>query len=166
MAFNRLLPFETLYNQRVVSPGHVAPEPSILSPLLCEEFEDASGAMAVRYGTDSMLIFHQKDLENRLGADQVRRLLKSLNSASYPFSEVQSAMDKLSDSDLFRLIRPRHLQAPSEIKRYEEEIVCSAMDLVQARDQLLAERREAAAAAAAAAAADSAGSSGSETSGE
>ena len=116
--------------------GHVAGQPSALSVLLYDNFEDDTGESAVRVRTDNYLILHQKDLENRIGVDNVRNWLKSMQTEN---SSYQQALDKLSDRDLFSLVRNRHMQAPAEMAMQQDEIIAQAESLAL-RKQLLEQR--------------------------
>lgn len=146
MPFNRYLP-RVQYADPVSVPGHVALDSAPITDLLVDYCDDDSGASAVRFRSDNYLILHQKDIENRLGVEGLRRFFASLSSS--PASDYQKALDKLSDRDLFSLCRSRHIQAPSEIKALETQIIKDVEDLALRRDRYVARLAEERAAAAA-----------------
>lgn len=151
MSFNRIIP-RVQYAEKLPDPvGHVAPSPSALSSLLVDVEIDEDFGEAYRLRTDNYLVLHQKDIENRIGVDNVRKWIEALNQNSTRSADsYQQALDKLSDRDLFSLVRSRHIQAPSEVSSYAQQILEDAQSLAHRRDALLARNAELAAARASA----------------
>ncbi|QXN75234.1 hypothetical protein [Microvirus mar47] len=129
---------------RADAVGHVAASPSALSSLLTDSFCDENDEECFRLRTDNYLILHQKDIENRIGADNVRKWIDALNRSSGS-NEYQEVLDKLSDRELFSLVRSRHIQAPADVSRYLKDLVSDAADLSERRRSLLQRNAELAA---------------------
>ena len=123
-------------------PGHVACQPSVMSVLLNEECLDLTDQPAVRIRTDNYLVLHQKDLENRIGVDNVRRILNAMNQNSARDSDYQKALDKLSDQQLLSLVRSRHLQSPGELKEYAVSILQEASMIEKQYGDLLVQNAQ------------------------
>lgn len=140
MSHNRFIP-RVKYPDSYPDPvGHVAPSPSALSALLSDIDVDDNMEPCVCLRTDNYLILHQKDIENRIGMDNVRKWIDALNqsAASSSTDSRQQALDSLSDRDLFSLVRSRHIQAPAEVAAYAQSIIDDAVDLSHRRAELLA----------------------------
>lgn len=145
MAFNREIPRVSYPEKYPDIVGHVAPSPSALSSLLTDTGKDANNEKSYCLRTDNYLILHQKDLENRIGLENVRQWIKALDQSSGRSSAHQQALDKLSDRDLFSLVRSRHIQAPADLSAYVGSIVDDAVDLARRRLDLVRENAEVAA---------------------
>lgn len=143
MAFNRLIP-RVSYNEDLPDVvGHVAGSPSALSSLLTDTDIDERNEPCVRLRTDNYLVLHQKDIENRIGLDNVRNWIEALNKTSQNSDCYQQALDRLSDRDLFSIVRSRHIQSPAEVSAYSKRILEDAAFLAQARADLLRRNIEA-----------------------
>lgn len=141
MAFNRIPPKRVT---EIILPdpvGQPSGQPSVLSSLLSDDDIDETGAVASRLRTDNYLILHQKDLENRIGPDNLRAFVDALNrnSGSSLHDQRQAALDKLSDRELFGYVRSRHIQAPADVAAYAEDLLNQAAGLADRRDRLLRE---------------------------
>lgn len=131
------MPFRTSYFQHEPKPiaepvGHVAPVSTEISELLTTSFVDSNNSVAIRYNTDSYLILHQEDIENQLGPVALRKFVDSVRSAAQSSDPVQSSLDKLTDEQLFSVVRNRHIQAPSDVRDSLSEIIDDADKLVAA----------------------------------
>lgn len=104
----------------------VAATPGEITPLLLTSFVDDSNAIAVRHSTDSYLLLHQADLENLLGPTALRKYVDSVRTASFTSDPIQQSLDRLSDQQLFSVVRNRHIQQPSDIQDSLEGIVRDA----------------------------------------
>lgn len=145
MAFNRVIPRVRYPEKYPDVVGHVAPSPSALSSLLMDVGLDDNIEPCVCLRTDNYLILHQKDLENRIGMDNVRQWIKALDQSSARSDARQQVLDKLSDRELFSLVRSRHIQAPAELAAYNDAIMAEVQDLVSRRASLVELRNEMAA---------------------
>lgn len=110
----------------------VSATPSEITPLLLTSFVDDSNAIAVRHSTDSYLLLHQADLENQLGPTALRKYVDSVRTASSTSDPVQQSLDRLSDQQLFSVVRNRHIQQPSDVRDSLEDIVRDADSFVSA----------------------------------
>lgn len=118
------------------------------------EIDETDETLPVRYTSDVRLILHTKDLASRAGLAVASKFGQGKQSAS----QIQQAMDKMSDDDLLAMVRSRHIQAPSEIIAWSKELSTYAEHLeAQAQDLIDAEttKQEAEKAAAASASAAS-----------
>lgn len=141
MAFNRVIPRVKYPESYRCNPGHVAPSPSALSSLLTDVDKDENMEDCYTLRTDNYLILHQKDLENRLGIDNVRAWIQAMNQASGSAmsDQYQKALDALSDRELFSMLRSRHIQSPAEIAAYNDAILSEAQELYERRVSLAEE---------------------------
>lgn len=118
------------------------------------EIDDSDEARPIRYTSDIRLILHTKDLASRAGL----AVASKFGHDSQSVSQIQQAMDKMSDDDLLSTVRSRYIQSPSEIIAWSKELSAYAENLEsQARELIDAEiaKQEAEKAAAASAGAAS-----------
>lgn len=108
--------------------------------------ENADGSY--RVVSDVTLLFNEDRLLNDLGEDNLRNLVRSMqtNPAS-PYVDLG-----LSDEQLMETVKSRYLQSPSEVRGWLERLVDKA-EIVHSDYEALVEETNAAAAAAAASAA-------------
>lgn len=63
--------------------------------------------------SDISLLINQRSLVDRIGVDNVRRMMNDFNvPQGSPFDRWRK---RLSDTDLLRLVKPRNIQTPSEL---------------------------------------------------
>lgn len=107
--------------------------------------ENADGSY--RIVSDVTLLFNEDRLLNDLGEDNLRNLVRSMqtNPAS-PYVDLG-----LSDEQLMETVKSRYLQSPSEVRGWLEQLVDKA-EIVRSDHETLVEEANAAAAAAAASA--------------
>jgi hypothetical protein len=106
--------------------------------------ENADGSY--RVVSDVTLLFNEDRLLNDLGEDNLRNLVRSMqtNPAS-PYVDLG-----LSDEQLMETVKSRYLQSPSEVRGWLEQLVDKA-EIVHSDYEALVEEVNAAAAAASAA---------------
>lgn len=109
--------------------------------------ENADGSY--RIVSDVTLLFNEDRLLNDLGEDNLRNLVRSMqtNPAS-PYVDLG-----LSDEQLMETVKSRYLQSPSEVRGWLEQLVDKA-EIVRSDYEALVEEANAAAAAAASAASE------------
>lgn len=109
--------------------------------------ENADGSY--RVVSDVTLLFNEDRLLNDLGEDNLRNLVRSMqtNPAS-PYVDLG-----LTDEQLMETVKSRYLQSPSEIRGWLEQLVDKA-EIVRSDYEALVEEANAAAAAAASAASE------------
>lgn len=109
--------------------------------------ENADGSY--RVVSDVTLLFNEDRLLNDLGEDNLRNLVRSMqtNPAS-PYVDLG-----LSDEQLMETVKSRYLQSPSEVRGWLEQLVDKA-EIVRSDYEALVEEANAAAAAAASAASE------------
>lgn len=130
----------------------VAPEFDCTEQLRIE-IDETDENLPVRYSSDVRLILHTKDLASRAGL----AIASKFGHGSQSASQIQQIMDKMSDDDLLRTVRSRHVQSPSEIIAWSKELSAYAENLEsQAQDLIDAENAKQEVEKAAAASADSA----------
>lgn len=102
-----------------------------------------------RVVSDVTLLFNEDRLLNDLGEDNLRNLVRSMqtNPAS-PYVDLG-----LSDEQLMETVKSRYLQSPSEVRGWLEQLVDKA-EIVRSDYEALVEETNAAAAAAASAASE------------
>lgn len=109
--------------------------------------ENADGSY--RVVSDVTLLFNEDRLLNDLGEDNLRNLVRSMQT-----NPVSPYVDLgLSDEQLMETVKSRYLQSPSEIRGWLEELVDKA-EIVRSDYEALVEEANAAAAAAASAASE------------
>lgn len=106
--------------------------------------ENADGSY--RVVSDVTLLFNEDRLLNDLGEDNLRNLVRSMqtNPAS-PYVDLG-----LTDEQLMETVKSRYLQSPSEVRAWLEQLVDKA-EIVRSDYETLVEEANAAAAAAASA---------------
>lgn len=109
--------------------------------------ENADGSY--RVVSDVTLLFNEDRLLNDLGEDNLRNLVRSMqtNPAS-PYVDLG-----LSDEQLMETVKSRYLQSPSEVRGWLEQLVDKA-EIVRSDYEALVEESNAAAAVAASAASE------------
>ena len=106
--------------------------------------ENADGSY--RVVSDVTLLFNEDRLLNDLGEDNLRNLVRSMQTnPSSPYVDLG-----LSDEQLMETVKSRYLQSPSEVRAWLEQLVDKA-EIVRSDYETLVEEANAAAAAAASA---------------
>jgi hypothetical protein len=106
--------------------------------------ENADGSY--RVVSDVTLLFNEDRLLNDLGEDNLRNLVRSMQTnPSSPYVDLG-----LSDEQLMETVKSRYLQSPSEVRGWLEQLVDKA-EIVRSDYETLVEEANAAAAAAASA---------------
>lgn len=124
----------------------IVPSVRPIDTLLRRENEDGS----YRIVSDVTLLFNEDRIINDLGEDNLRNLVRSMQTnPSSPYID-----SSLTDEQMMETIKSRYLQSPSEVRAWLETLVDRA-DVVRSDYETLVEEANAAAAAAAAASADS-----------
>lgn len=109
--------------------------------------ENADGSY--RVVSDVTLLFNEDRLLNDLGEDNLRNLVRSMQTnPSSPYVDLG-----LSDEQLMETVKSRYLQSPSEVRAWLEQLVDKA-EIVRSDYETLVEEANAAAAAAASAASE------------
>lgn len=114
-----------------------------------------------RYRSDISMLLHAKDTANKIGVEGLRYLSESRRTKT---SAIQSQFDQMDDQFLLDTVKSRHLQSPSEILAWSQNLTAIARDLESGviskiREQNEKESIESIGASAAASSSSSAGSS-------
>lgn len=114
---------------------------SPVESLYLEETKTSSGSVFHR-SSDVGLLFNQQRLMKTIGIDTVNAWLQGLSS--YASNAVDSIKSKVSDEDLFKFVKSRHIQSASELllwsayleenfaselQRYEQEVSTADVDV-------------------------------------
>ena len=107
------------------------------------------------------MLLHAKDTANKIGIEGLRYLSESRRTKT---SAIQSQFDQVDDQLLLDTVKSRHLQSPSEILAWSQNLTAIARDLESGviskiREQNEKESIESIGASAAASSSSSAGSS-------
>lgn len=79
-----------------------------------------------RYRSDIHMLLHAKDTANKIGIEGLRYLSESRRTKT---SAVQSQFDQMDDELLLSTVKSRHLQSPSEILAWSQNLTAIAKDL-------------------------------------
>lgn len=79
-----------------------------------------------RYRSDISMLLHAKDTANKIGTEGLRYLSESRRAKT---SVVQSQLDQMDDQLLLDTVKSRHLQSPSEILAWSQNLIAIAQDL-------------------------------------
>jgi len=79
-----------------------------------------------RYRSDISMLLHAKDTANKIGIEGLRYLSESRKTKP---SVVQSQFDQMDDELLLSTVKSRHLQSPSEILAWSQQLTAIAQDL-------------------------------------
>lgn len=79
-----------------------------------------------RYRSDISMLLHAKDTANKIGVEGLRYLSESRRTKT---SAIQSQLDQMDDQLLLDTVKSRHLQSPSEILAWSQNLVAIAQDL-------------------------------------
>lgn len=134
----------------------------------CIEITGEGEDKCYRYRSDISMLLHAKDTANKIGIEGLRYLSESRRTKT---SAVQSQFDQMDDQLLLDTVKSRHLQSPSEILAWSQNLTAIARDLESGviskiREQNEKESIESISASAAASSSSSAESSTSSTSAE
>ena len=127
----------------------------------CIEITGEGEDKCYRYRSDISMLLHAKDTANKIGIEGLRYLSESRRTKS---SAIQSQFDQMDDQLLLDTIKSRHLQSPSEILAWSQNLTAIARDLESGiiskiREQNEKESIESIGASATASSSSSAGSS-------
>lgn len=132
------------FNSTSCIKNTVVPTIRPIDNLIRRENSDGS----YRIVSDVTLLFNEDRLLNDLGEDNLRNLVRSMQTnPSSPYVDLG-----LSDEQLMETVKSRYLQSPSEVRGWLEQLVDKA-EIVRSDYETLVEEVNAAAAAAAASAA-------------
>ena len=79
-----------------------------------------------RYRSDISMLLHAKDTANKIGVEGLRYLSESRRTKT---SAIQSQLDQMDDGLLLSTVKSRHLQSPSEILAWSQQLTAIAQDL-------------------------------------
>lgn len=79
-----------------------------------------------RYRSDISMLLHAKDTANKIGIEGLRYLSESRRTKT---SFIQSQLDQMDDRLLLDTVKSRHLQHPSEILAWSQNLTAIAQDL-------------------------------------
>ncbi len=127
----------------------------------CIEITGEGEDKCYRYRSDISMLLHAKDTANKIGIEGLRYLSESRRTKT---SAIQSQFDQMDDQLLLDTVKSRHLQSPSEILAWSQNLTAIARDLEsgvisKVREQNEKESIESIGASAAASSSSSAGSS-------
>ena len=127
----------------------------------CIEITGEGEDKCYRYRSDISMLLHAKDTANKIGIEGLRYLSESRRTKT---SAIQSQFDQMDDQLLLDTIKSRHLQSPSEILAWSQNLTAIARDLESGiiskiREQNEKESIESIGASATASSSSSAGSS-------
>lgn len=133
------------FNSTSCIKNTVVPTIRPIDNLIRRENSDGS----YRIVSDVTLLFNEDRLLNDLGEDNLRNLVRSMQTnPSSPYVDLG-----LSDEQLMETVKSRYLQSPSEVRGWLEQLVDKA-EIVRSDYETLVEEVNAAAAAAASAASE------------
>lgn len=134
----------TDFNSTSCIPNTVVPSIRPIDTLIRRENEDGS----YRIVSDVTLLFNEDRIINDLGEDNLRNLVRSMQSnPSSPYVD-----SGLTDEQMMETVKSRYLQSPSEVRAWLETLVDKA-DVVRSDYESMVEEARAAEIAEAAAAA-------------
>lgn len=79
-----------------------------------------------RYRSDISMLLHAKDTANKIGVEGLRYLSESRRTKT---SAIQSQFDQMNDELLLSTVKSRHLQHPSEILAWSQQLTAVAQEL-------------------------------------
>nr|DAI24651.1 MAG TPA: hypothetical protein [Microviridae sp.] len=79
-----------------------------------------------RYRSDISMLLHAKDTANKIGIEGLRYLSESRRTKT---SAIQSQLDQMDDQLLLDTVKSRHLQSPSEILAWSQQLTAIAQDI-------------------------------------
>lgn len=83
----------------------------------------------IRIRSDISLLFHAESTAKKIGTEGFRYLAESRRVKT---SSVQSAMDNMPTDLILDTVKSRHLQHPSELLAFSEQLSCMAADMEEA----------------------------------
>ena len=92
-----------------------------------------------RYRSDISMLLHAKDTANKIGIEGLRYLSESRRTKT---SDVQSQFDQMDDELLLSTVKSRHLQSPSEILAWSQNLTAIAKDLESSVISTIQEQNE------------------------
>lgn len=90
------------------------------------EGDDEGDDKCYRYRSDISMLLHAKDTANKIGVEGLRYLSESRRTKT---SAIQSQLDQMDDQLLLDTVKSRHLQSPSEILAWSQNLTAIAQDL-------------------------------------
>lgn len=97
----------------------VSVEPFIGRDLCFMDSKDDDGNSTITAVTDVFILMNNKRIIEDLGIDTVKNWLSQLQPGN---DRLASAFDKLSDDELFKFIKSRHIQSPSDLLKWSKYI--------------------------------------------
>lgn len=92
----------------------------------CIEITGEDEDKCYRYRSDISMLLHAKDTANKIGIEGLRYLSESRRTKT---SAIQSQFDQMDDELLLSTVKSRHLQSPSEILAWSQQLTAIAQDL-------------------------------------
>jgi len=92
----------------------------------CIEITGEAEDKCYRYRSDISMLLHAKDTANKIGVEGLRYLSESRRTKT---SAIQSQLDQMDDQLLLDTVKSRHLQSPSEILAWSQNLIAVAQDL-------------------------------------
>lgn len=83
------------------------------------EGDETDDNVCQRWRSDVSMLFHAEESIKKLGPEGFRYLSESRRTKT---SSVQEMYDQMSDDDLLATIKSRHLQSPSELLAWSEQL--------------------------------------------
>lgn len=92
----------------------------------CIETVGEGNDKCYRYRSDISMLLHAKDTANKIGVEGLRYLSESRRTKT---SAIQSQFDQMDDDLLLSTVKSRHLQSPSEILAWSQQLTAIAQGL-------------------------------------
>lgn len=105
----------------------------------CIETTGEGSDKSCRYRSDISMLLHAKDTANKIGIEGLRYLSESRRVKT---SAVQSQFDQMNDELLLSTVKSRHLQSPSEILAWSQNLTDIAKDLESSVISIIQEQNE------------------------
>lgn len=111
----------------VVVEGEITLEVDNVDLFRIEQVEHTDSAESyIRVRSDISMLFHAEDTAKKIGTEGFRFLAESRRIKS---SSTQSIMDKMPDDLILDTLKSRHLQHPSELLAFSEQLSSMASDM-------------------------------------
>lgn len=111
------------------APDEIAPEIDVTEQFRIERLgDDDDPDCPIRIRSDISMLMHAADMSKKIGGEAMRYMTEKMRGKT---SSVQSQIDtmNLSDDDLLRTVKSRHLQSPAELLAWSEHLTDIADEL-------------------------------------
>lgn len=123
------------------APNEIAPEIDVTEQFRIERLgDDDDPDCAIRIRSDISMLMHAADMSKKIGGEAMRYMTERYRGK---VSSAQSQIDtlNLSDDDLIRTVKSRHLQSSSELLAWSEHLTAVADELLNEYKRLQDEKQ-------------------------